>query len=118
MKKIVLLEHANKTRKFVKGQLHDAKPGQKSHRMDISDELLKLSRELNSLINYFSMTEAECNELIKAEFGEGVGFQTTRIFLDQRYGPGFRLRQKTKDKYLYLLNFLKRTKKRFANSPK
>jgi hypothetical protein len=116
--KIILVEHPNKQRHFVKGQLHDAKPGQKSHRIDVDLDTIKLSRDLGKLIQFFALEEEEVNALIKNEFGEGVGYQTTRIFLDRTYGPGFRLRAKTKEKYLYLLNFLKKLKKQFANTLK
>ena len=111
-----MLEHPNKTRVYARGEIHDHRPGDKSHRLEIKPEVVKLARRMKGLVDYFGLSEADVNQLIKNEFGEGVGYQTTRIFMDQLYGPGFNPRLKTLEKYKYLVRFLTKMKKRFAKS--
>lgn len=111
-----MLEHPNKTRVYSRGEIHSHQPGDKSHRLEIKEEHIKLAKRMRRLVNYFNLSESDVNQIIKNEFGEGVGYQTTRIFMDQLYGPGFRLRLKTEEKYKYLVRFLTKMKKRFAKS--
>ena len=111
-----MLEHPNRDRSFKKGELINARPGMKSHRKDIPEDLIVMAKEMRKLIRLFKLTEEQINDIIRNHFGEGVGFQTTRMFMDQTYGPGFRLRWKTRNKYQFLIDYLKKLKKQFAKS--
>lgn len=108
------LEHPNKTRDYPKGYIHDARPGEKGYRKPINPEYVELAKEMRQLIEYFHLDMSEVNEIIKREFGEGIGIQTTVMFIDQTYGPAFNLRAKTAAKYKYFVSFLQKTKKEFA----
>ena len=66
------------------------------------------------LMELFGMKVHDASDIIKQEFGEGVGFQTTAMFMDPVYGPAFNLREKTANKYRYLVAFLRKAKKEFA----
>lgn len=113
-----MLDHPNRDRQFIRGGIHDASPNEKSHRKDIPQDVIDLARKMRRLINLFSLSEVQVNQIIKDHFGEGVGYQTTRIFLNQTYGPGFRCREKTLTKYRYLVKYLIRLKKQFAKPTK
>lgn len=108
------LEHPNKSRVYKKGVIHNARPGDKGFRKPINPEYIKLAKEMKELMEYFHLDISEISDIIKREFGEGVGIQTTQMFMDQTYGPAFNLREKTADKYKYVVAFLKKTKKEFA----
>ena len=111
-----MLEHPNKSRKYKRGEIINSPPADKSHRKEIPDELVQMAKEMRKLVRLFKLSEMDISNIIKNHFGEGVGFQTTRIFMNQVYGPGFRLRDKTKGKYQYLIDYLKKLKKQFAKS--
>ncbi len=83
-----MLEHPNKTRVYARGEIHDHRPGDKSHSLEIKPEVVALGKKMRKLVDYFGLSESDINQLIKNEFGEGVGYQTTRIFMDQLYGRG------------------------------
>ena len=110
------LRHSNKDRQYFTGEIIDAHPQDKSHRKAIPQEQVDLANSLYKLIQYFNLKEQDVYNLIKEEFGQGVGYQTTRIFLDRVYGPGFKLRYKTYCKYKYLNDYLLKKKKQFAKS--
>ncbi len=92
----------------------NARPGDKGYRKPIDPEYIALAKEMKELMELFSMDVNDANDIIKCHFGEGIGFHTTRMFLDQVYGPAFNLRKKTAEKYKYFVAFLKKAKKEFA----
>jgi hypothetical protein len=114
-KKIKHLEHPNKDRVFKYGQIHDAKPSQKSHRIEVDEYTKRLAAEIRELIEDFDLELEDVYSIIYQQFGEGIGYHTTRLFLSKTYGPGFNLRDKTRRKYEYLLSVLRKKKKEFAN---
>lgn len=112
------LRHNNRDRKFKKGEVMNARPTVKSHRFDISESHKELGKKMKSLVELFQLSEVDIYNIIKREFGEGVGYQTTRMFMDPVYGPGFRPRALTLDKYRYLVKYLSNLKKQFAKPSK
>ena len=113
-----MLEHGNKSRKFAPGEIINERPGRKSHRLQVKESTIKLANEMRALVELFGLSEKDINNLIRNEFGVGVGYHTTRMFLDPVYGPGFNIRNATREKYEYLVTTLKRHKKQFAKSGK
>jgi len=111
-----MIDHPNRDRKFAWRGIMNASPGDKSHRKEIDSEVIETAKKLRRLVDLFQLTEKQIYDIIKEEFGEGVGYQTTRIFLNQTYGPGFNCRATTLMKYKYLIRYLKRLKKQFAKS--
>ena len=110
-----MLEHPNKKKKFQAGSIHNARPGEKSNRYECNEEAKALAKEMNRLTELFMFNAQDIYNIIKKEFGEGIGKQTVMMFMDNVYGPAFRPRAKTLDKYKYFVWFLRNKEKQFAN---
>ena len=115
MKDRVLISHNNRERKYYPAEIHSASPTDKCHRKHIPKHVQDLADSLYSLIQLFNLEYPDCNNIIRAEFGEGVGCQTFWFhFLSRDYGVGFYPRDKTLRKYRYLEQYLLEKKKEFA----
>ena len=112
------LEHPNQTKKFKPGYIHNARPDAKAFRFEADDNIKELAKEVKRLATMFELGVHDISKLIKQEFGEGVGIHTTLLFLDDVYGPAFRLRAKTLDKYRYFVWLLRQREKQFAKPKK
>ncbi len=109
-----MLEHSNKTKAFKVGYIHNARPTAKSFRFESDDSVKAIATEMDRLVKLFNLRSWHLYSIIKQEFGEGIGKQTILLFMDQIYGPAFRPREKTLDKYKYLVWVLKEKEKQFA----
>jgi hypothetical protein len=110
-----MLEHQNKSKKFKAGSVHNARPSEKRNRYECGDDVKALAKEMKRLVSLFKFSNHHIYAVIKQEFGEGVGKQTVMMFMDDVYGPAFRPRAKTLDKYKYLVWLLRNKEKQFAN---
>lgn len=110
-----MLEHPNKSKKFKSGTICNSRPGEKSNRFECSNEIKALAKEMKRLTELFRFGAQDIYYIIKDEFGEGIGKQTVMMFMDDVYGPAFRPRAKTLDKYKYFVWFLRNKEKQFAN---
>ena len=109
------LQHGNSIRRYYPTEICNASATNKSHRIPQATEVQKLADDLYRLIQLFQLTYHECNNIIRKEFGEGVGLQTFWFhFLDRNYGVGFTPRDKTLRKYRHLQTFLTNKEKEFA----
>lgn len=115
--KRILIDHNNKVRRYYVGEIHSASPTDKCHRIPVEKYVQDLADNLYRLIQLFNLEFPDCNNIIRQEFGEGVGLQTFFYhFLDRNYGVGFNPRDKTLRKYRYLESFLIKKEKEFAKS--
>lgn len=110
-----MLEHPNKNKRFKAGSIHNARPSDKSNRYECSDDVKTLAKEMKRLTELFRFNSQDIYNIIHNEFGEGIGKQTVMMFMDDVYGPAFRPRAKTLDKYKYFVWFLRNKEKQFAN---
>lgn len=109
------LEHPNKTRRFVNGELCNISPTYKCHRKPIPYGVQRLADDLNRLITFFRLDMGDCISIIRHKFGEGVGKQSFwDHFLNKKYGVGFNPRHDTLVKYRYLRKVLNREKIKLA----
>lgn len=117
MKKKAFTDSANKHRRFYFGEIINARPGEKSHRIPVDKEVQELADNLYRLIQLFGLQFEACNAIIYQEFGEGTGKQTFYYhFIDRNHGVGFNPRAKTLLKYRHLERVLTNMEKQFAKS--
>ena len=113
-----MLEHPNKTKAFSVGYLHNARPTAKSFRFESTPDVVALAKEMRRLTIIFELTPQDLYNIVHQEYGEGIGKHTIVLFMDDVYGPAFRPRKKTLEKYKYLVWFLREMEKQFANPKK
>jgi len=111
----MVISHHNSDRLYARGTIHNAAPHDKVYRLNnVREEVVKVANRMRKLVQFFQLTEKQIYDIIYNEFGVGVGYQTTRIFLNESYGPGYNCKEVTLDKYRYLIRYLKKKKKQFA----
>ena len=110
------MDHSNKERIFKHNEVRNISPTYKAFRKEIPPDVQELADSINRLMTVLKLTWYEVSNLVKEEFGQGLGQQQFTVhFLNRQYGVGFRPREGTMRKYLFLQKTLMDIEKSFAN---